>query len=183
MGCGGSTYLSWCTPHGGGAHVRENECLNAAIFPRIHFTFTFALPPQTQGKRAVELGHFVGHRGTVGCAKGAFSFHGNPDFAFFSKNLKVLLPLQLRENSCCRSKSFIYAPIFTRFSLPIQKVLYRPFAKGTYKPLLPACRSLYTCLATIPCQILPHPRLEPSTFVSATLCTAARYLRGRDKHC
>ena len=35
MGCGGSTYLSWCTPHGGGARVRENECENRAIFVRI----------------------------------------------------------------------------------------------------------------------------------------------------
>ena len=32
MRCGASTYLSWCTPHGGGARVRENECENRGIF-------------------------------------------------------------------------------------------------------------------------------------------------------
>ena len=33
--CGGSRYLSWCTPHGGRARVRENECENCAIFAPI----------------------------------------------------------------------------------------------------------------------------------------------------
>ena len=32
MAGGGSAHLSWCTPPGGGAHLRENECENCAIF-------------------------------------------------------------------------------------------------------------------------------------------------------
>ena len=80
IGCGGSMYLSWCTPHSGGARMREDECENDAIWARICCIFTFALPPHAQGKPAVGLGHFVGHRGTVACEKGAVSFDGHPDF-------------------------------------------------------------------------------------------------------
>ena len=39
--------------------------------------------------------------------------------------------LSLYENSRFRPESFICAPIFARFSLPIQKFPYRPFTKGT----------------------------------------------------
>ena len=83
MACGGSGYLSWCTPHGGGARVRENECENCVIFARIWCIITFAMAPQTQGMPAVGIGHFVRHRGTVASQKGAISFHRQPDFNFF----------------------------------------------------------------------------------------------------
>ena len=111
--------------------MRENECENRAIFARICCIFTFAMPLQTQGKPAVGLGHFVGHRGTMACEKGAVSFHGHPDFVFL-EFLEILLPSQLCENSCSRSESFICATKFAQFFLPIQKFLYRSLAKGTH---------------------------------------------------
>ena len=56
MACGGSEYLGWCTPHGGGARVLKNECENRVIFAQICCIFTFAMAPQTQGKLAVGIG-------------------------------------------------------------------------------------------------------------------------------
>ena len=106
-----------------------------AILERICCISTFPLPPQTQRNPAVGLGHFVGHRGTMACEKGALFFSRGPEF-FFPEFLQILLPSQLCENSCSRSKSFISATIFSRFLLPIQKFLYRPFAKVTDMPLI-----------------------------------------------
>ena len=45
MGCGDSRYLSWCTPHRGGAGVRENECEN-------RFLCEFAAYSRSQWRRA-----------------------------------------------------------------------------------------------------------------------------------
>ena len=130
MACGGSGYLSWCLPCGGGARVSENECENRKIVARIRCIFALAMALQTQGTPAVGIGHFVGHRGTVASQKRAISFRRHPDFNFL-EFLKILLPSQLHENSRFRPKSYICAPVFARFSPPIQKFPYRPFAKGT----------------------------------------------------
>ena len=43
MACVGSGYLTWCTPHGGGARVRENECKNRAMLAPICCIFAFAM--------------------------------------------------------------------------------------------------------------------------------------------
>ena len=75
----------------------------------------------------------MGHRGTVVSQKWAISFRRHPDFNFL-EFLKMLLPSQLYENSRFRPDSLIRAPTFARFTLPIQKFPYRPFAKGTHQP-------------------------------------------------
>ena len=109
----------------GGRHTVEvrayakNECENRYFFVRICCIFTFALPPETQGKPAVRLGHFVGHRGTMACEKGDVSFHGHPNFVFV-QFLEMVLPSQLCENSCSWSGSFICATMFASSSLPSQ---------------------------------------------------------------
>ena len=82
MACGGSRYLSWCTPHGGRARVRENECENRANFVRICCKFAFAMAPPTRGQPVVGIGHFVAHCGTLASQKGAISFRRHADFKF-----------------------------------------------------------------------------------------------------
>ena len=66
--------------------MRENECENRVFFARYSREFAaysfFALPPQSQRKPVVGVEHFVGHRCTVACEKGAVSFHGHPYFVF-----------------------------------------------------------------------------------------------------
>ena len=64
--------------------VCETQCENRAIFARIWCIFAFAMAPQTQGKPAVGIGHFVGHCGTVMSPKRAISFRRHPDFIFFN---------------------------------------------------------------------------------------------------
>ena len=84
MACGGSGYLSWCTPRGGGKHVRENKCENRAIFAPTCCIYAFAMAARTKGKLAVGVGQFVGRRGTAVSQKGAFFFVGTGILCFWN---------------------------------------------------------------------------------------------------
>ena len=114
----------------GGHHAVEVPActkINAKIaqnFTRIRCMYTFAMAAQTLGNPAPGVGQFVWHCGTVVSQKDATSFRRHPDFNFI-KNLKILVPSEVYENSGIRPKSFICTPTFARFSLPIQKFVYR----------------------------------------------------------